>query len=79
MAIYLASDPPSFDGKNMDGYIKQLSVYTPLIHEELDFEIGRLRKAETGTGEKLSLFSDFLEGLSSRLDSLEKRIAALEK
>ena len=78
MAVYLSNTPPTFDGKDVFGYLKRLSAYVTGVHEELDVEIGRIRKTESETQDRLSGIEGNIRSILEKMRSLDKRISELE-
>ena len=64
MATVLPGSPPGFDREDIAGTVRALCGYLRTFQDNLDFQLGQLRKS--------------LESHGKSIDGLEKRVKALE-
>lgn len=92
MATILSKSPPPNNPNDVGGTVKNISNYLIYLHENLDYLIGQLKKADNETAAALEEMSGNLTQLSGTVSSLgnnlntlqqsysllERRVAALE-
>lgn len=79
MATILSKSPPPNNPNDVGGTVKNISNYLIYLHENLDYLIGQLKKADSETSAALEKMSGNLSELSGTVSSLGSELNALRQ
>lgn len=79
MATILSKSPPPNNPNDVGGTVKNISNYLIYLHENLDYLIGQLKKADSETAAALEEMSGNLTQLSGTVSSLGNNLNALQQ
>ena len=78
MATILSKSPPPNNPNDVGGTVKNISNYLIYLHENLDYLIGQLKKADEATVKELEALSGSLSALRSTVGSLSSAVNTLQ-
>lgn len=78
MATVLGKSPPPFNRNDITGSVKSISDYLIYLHENIDYQLGQLKRTDTETAKKLEELGESLEAMNSSISSLRSSVNTLQ-
>lgn len=78
MATVLPGSPPSFDKENEAGTVRAICSYLRNMHDNVDFQLGQIRKTLETQQSAITSLTEKNAGLSRELSTLRQNIETLQ-
>lgn len=78
MATILPGSPPGYNKDNVPGTVRAICSYLRTMHDNMDFQLGQLKKGQEAQGKSISELEKKVASLESGLRSAQEDIGKLK-
>lgn len=78
MATILPGSPPSFNKENVGGTVRAICGYLRTLHDNVDYQLGLLKKAQADQEKAISELEKKVAALEGNLKTAQGKIETLE-
>lgn len=78
MATVLPGSPPGFDREDIAGTVRALCGYLRTLQDNLDFQLGQLRKSVESHGKSMEALEKRVQTLETGLEQVQRAMGTLQ-